>query len=105
MQMGRIDGYNQRSTTKKETVFTWTNVYEDEQSLPATSGVFLIHSSSISISLPVLLVWHTLNFASLTLLGSIGLSLMLDFCTPKGSSTYRGFLFINYYTCAYQFTV
>ncbi|VVB07224.1 unnamed protein product [Arabis nemorensis] len=37
MQMGRIDGYNQRSTTKKDTVFTWTNVYEDEQSLPATS--------------------------------------------------------------------
>ncbi|KFK31713.1 hypothetical protein AALP_AA6G149400 [Arabis alpina] len=37
MQMGRIDGYNQRSTTKKDTVFTWTNVYEDEQSSPATT--------------------------------------------------------------------
>ncbi|ESQ44684.1 hypothetical protein EUTSA_v10003170mg [Eutrema salsugineum] len=37
-KMGRIDGYNQpSSTTKKDTVFTWTNVYEDEHSSPATS--------------------------------------------------------------------
>ncbi|CAH2046596.1 unnamed protein product, partial [Thlaspi arvense] len=37
-KMGRIDGYNQPSTTttKKDTVFTWTNVYEDDHSSPST---------------------------------------------------------------------
>lgn len=40
--MARIDGYNQPSvTTKKDTVFTWTNVYEDDPSSPAASGVIL----------------------------------------------------------------
>lgn len=87
MQMGRIEGYNQRSTTKKDTVFTWTNVYEDEQSSPATTGVILILSSSTSFPLPVFLACHTLNFAWLALLGLIWIFLMLDFCTPKGSST------------------
>lgn len=54
MQMGRIDGYNKPSTTKKDTVFTWTDVYEDEQISPAASGVILIHYSCASVSLPVL---------------------------------------------------
>lgn len=32
MQMARIDGYNQPSTTrKKDAVFTWTNVYEEDK--------------------------------------------------------------------------
>ncbi|KAG7604771.1 Actin family [Arabidopsis thaliana x Arabidopsis arenosa] len=30
-KMGRIDGYNQASTIKKDSVFTWTDVYEDEK--------------------------------------------------------------------------
>lgn len=63
MQMGRIDGYNKPSTTKKETVFTWTDVYEDEQISPAASGVILIHYSCASVSLPVLLAWHTMIFS------------------------------------------
>ncbi|XP_010481855.1 PREDICTED: actin-related protein 9-like isoform X2 [Camelina sativa] len=36
-KMGRIDGYNKPSTTKKDTVFTWTDVYEDEQISPVAS--------------------------------------------------------------------
>lgn len=43
--MARIDGYNQPSTTtKKDAVFTWTNVYEEDKkpsSLP-TSGVCVL---------------------------------------------------------------
>ncbi|CAD5333848.1 unnamed protein product [Arabidopsis thaliana] len=38
MQMGRIDGYNQASTTKKDAVFTWTDVYEDEKISLASSA-------------------------------------------------------------------
>uniref|UniRef100_A0A1J3GRF1 Actin-related protein 9 n=1 Tax=Noccaea caerulescens TaxID=107243 RepID=A0A1J3GRF1_NOCCA len=37
-KMARIDGYNQPSIiTKKDTVFTWTNVYEDDPTSPAAS--------------------------------------------------------------------
>lgn len=43
MQMGRIDGFNQATTTKKDAVFTWTDVYVDEHISLASSGVILIH--------------------------------------------------------------
>ncbi|XP_023633325.1 actin-related protein 9 [Capsella rubella] len=37
-KMGRIDGYNNKpSITKKDTVFTWTDVYEEEQISPAAA--------------------------------------------------------------------
>ncbi|KAL1191303.1 Actin-related protein 9 [Cardamine amara subsp. amara] len=37
-KMGRVDGFNKPSSTKKDSVFTWTNVYEDKHNSPTSSG-------------------------------------------------------------------
>lgn len=57
MQMGRVDGFNKPSSTKKDTVFTWTNVYETKHNSPTSSGIVDSFSSYIIRILCIFISW------------------------------------------------